>query len=504
MRKFYGKHRSILTGLIILLFLFLRFELFAQSPVILRDSPKYEEANSHFLKMGNKALVSYYSQYHNNNTNTHISFTTQLLIDQNGIIKKTVIIDSNNYTGFGVSLPVHLKKNNKIYQFGGLNSNDASTFNFLIRTIDTNLTFVHDTIYSFNNGIVNITDAIIDSNDILVCGATKIAQKDYIFVLRINDSLQIKDSLMIPVYSSLYFESAFIKIPNKDLQIRISSRDFKADIVYEINRNPLTIKDTLYAMTGTAWYIPNSYPLFLNDSSYFTSISCGGGVAGLRLMIAWIKWNQNAEIIDTLLPMNFLADTNYVGLYKTMELVNSDSMVIAFAHNDFHHGIPSDSTSIGVMYTNIEGSNYHIIYLGKGFNYTLENIIRFNNGNVLVMASRRLYNGSFPCSSTGFVAWLLDNNGNVIQSIMSPNSRLVYGIKVFPNPTSQSVNIELYANSQSIKEYHIFDLQGKLVLQKQIDAKQYKIDVQSLARGVYIIEGVTNTGAPFGSRFVKE
>ncbi|MDD4372613.1 MAG: T9SS type A sorting domain-containing protein [Bacteroidales bacterium] len=58
-------------------------------------------------------------------------------------------------------------------------------------------------------------------------------------------------------------------------------------------------------------------------------------------------------------------------------------------------------------------------------------------------------------------------------------------LKVFPNPAQDILNIQL---NETISEIAIYDLSGRLVIQKNANAKEAKIDVTPLSRGVYLLK----------------
>jgi len=57
-------------------------------------------------------------------------------------------------------------------------------------------------------------------------------------------------------------------------------------------------------------------------------------------------------------------------------------------------------------------------------------------------------------------------------------------IQLFPNPTTGSVTVVL---SRPIGEIEIYNLQGKLLFQKEISEKQTQLDLSNYANGVYLI-----------------
>ena len=96
----------------------------------------------------------------------------------------------------------------------------------------------------------------------------------------------------------------------------------------------------------------------------------------------------------------------------------------------------------------------------------------------------------------------LDSNGTVTwtQKISMPD----VGIAVFPNPASTTISLKLNNVNQQIQSLRILDLQGKIVLQQMPYRNQLQVDISSLASGVYIIEGQTQSGVVFRRKFVKK
>ena len=62
-------------------------------------------------------------------------------------------------------------------------------------------------------------------------------------------------------------------------------------------------------------------------------------------------------------------------------------------------------------------------------------------------------------------------------------------INVFPNPTSEYINIESVNN---IDEIRIFDIQSRVVFFENINSKTKKINISNFSTGVYITEIVSN------------
>jgi hypothetical protein len=82
------------------------------------------------------------------------------------------------------------------------------------------------------------------------------------------------------------------------------------------------------------------------------------------------------------------------------------------------------------------------------------------------------------------------------QTLSIENVKPLNNIKIYPNPTSDFLNISMIAPIEVNEQFKIYDLTGRLVLTSQIDGADTTIDVSSLNAGVYIV-GVKNQSYKF-------
>ena len=77
-------------------------------------------------------------------------------------------------------------------------------------------------------------------------------------------------------------------------------------------------------------------------------------------------------------------------------------------------------------------------------------------------------------------------------------------IKIFPNPASETVNLEIEIQDGQKVNVEIFDLNGKLVIAKQLEPQQrlYMLDTHSLLEGVYLLRLILNGEAIESKRLV--
>lgn len=71
-------------------------------------------------------------------------------------------------------------------------------------------------------------------------------------------------------------------------------------------------------------------------------------------------------------------------------------------------------------------------------------------------------------------------------------------IDIFPNPTSDILNIKSFLN---IEQLYLFDMTGKLVI-SQSDSKQ--INIKNLPKGIYVVKAMADSGKVYTKRVFKE
>ena len=72
-------------------------------------------------------------------------------------------------------------------------------------------------------------------------------------------------------------------------------------------------------------------------------------------------------------------------------------------------------------------------------------------------------------------------------------------ISIYPNPTNSFVNLTSRHVMESIK---IFDIQGRLIVQKVLNTTQTSINISNYENGVYFIEANSPSGS-MTERFIK-
>ncbi len=85
-----------------------------------------------------------------------------------------------------------------------------------------------------------------------------------------------------------------------------------------------------------------------------------------------------------------------------------------------------------------------------------------------------------------------------ITTNLNTNDVYTSSLKVYPNPTNDFLHVE---NNQHVLAYEIKDMTGRSIVSRKMNGK--KIDVQNLAKGVYIIKLQTKNNQEVTMKFVK-
>jgi hypothetical protein len=149
------------------------------------------------------------------------------------------------------------------------------------------------------------------------------------------------------------------------------------------------------------------------------------------------------------------------------------------------------------MLTNVNGNSLAIPAQGQeaevNFNYTL--------------------NTDWNASEMYVVAWVVDattkevvNSGSKFTSVIVGNEDLIENeqIRVYPNPATNYLNIDMTTSNLSIHKYQIFNQLGQIVQEAEQDTTGFmQIDLSNLPQQQYLIKLTTKDGAIVRS-FVKQ
>lgn len=79
----------------------------------------------------------------------------------------------------------------------------------------------------------------------------------------------------------------------------------------------------------------------------------------------------------------------------------------------------------------------------------------------------------------------------------------LYTLSIYPNPAKSTLNVNL-SSLEGVSDVQLFDVQGRIVMQKRVSAMNAQLNVESLPSGVYMVKVRNNNTDVLTSKFVKE
>ena len=83
---------------------------------------------------------------------------------------------------------------------------------------------------------------------------------------------------------------------------------------------------------------------------------------------------------------------------------------------------------------------------------------------------------------------------------MSSDSFTTSKVKLYPNPTSNILNVECVGTIQNIAVYNVL---GQEVINKELNSTSTALDVSSLNSGIYVVKTVVD-GVTSSTKFIKQ
>tara|TARA_B100000809_G_C14834531_1_gene422338 strand:+ start:266 stop:631 length:366 start_codon:yes stop_codon:yes gene_type:complete len=76
-------------------------------------------------------------------------------------------------------------------------------------------------------------------------------------------------------------------------------------------------------------------------------------------------------------------------------------------------------------------------------------------------------------------------------------------ISIYPNPFSQKITLTILKNNSFIKSISIYDLNGKLVLEKEYNSNTINVNLNQYNNGIYFVKIIDNNGNVTAQKIIK-
>ena len=251
--------------------------------------------------------------------------------------------------------------------------------------------------------------------------------------------------------------------------------------------------------------------LFLIPITAFALISFSGGVGGARTgspgdggttcticHAPGADFSASAMITTNIPSSGYEVNTAYTitvtatstapghGFLMTAERVSDNGKIGTFSTGGATDVLVQDGGT-RISHANRNNSTWSVVWTSPS---TLQGQVRF-------YASVNAVNNN-GSNGGDQVVTAVSNISNALG--ISDAERLDF--KMFPNPSTDFVNIQLPAGT-SEAEVGVFDYTGRLVTSKRVTASDQKVDVNNLAIGMYMIR-VTSEDKIGAQRFIKQ
>lgn len=479
------------------LFLLLIKATYSQTPFFSFESSNYNEINAKFTPIGDKLYIEYSTYYTGPVYNEYFK-TNQFIIGENANILYQNEVGNNDYPPYKAYLTKSVYHDSTIYSCGVLADYANKEFKIFIRKTDAEFNLIKDTIISDN--YINITDMRIADSTILAVGPSLDTNVN---IFKFNKNLELIDSSRFKFQGYFFFRYEFMK----DDILKLCN--FHTEECWLKIDSNLNIVDTIFSnlFNSIFLYSPSTFNLFLNDSIFISPANffrCFGVPPNDSIVsqIGWNKWDIYGNFLDTVIPFKDTFVSDYFGLGKCLVKYSQDSVLMGFSRNMNDIDIRTDSSSIALIWSDLDGNVSKTVQFGGDYCYLVEDIHRFNNGNILVAARRKLWSPSAPHNTYDEVIFLLNHNGDIIQEI-NMSDKIRNQCMIFPNPATNFINLKTDNSATKIENIIFYDINSKEVKNINYPVNN-KVNIESLKSGAYFIKAIDSERNVYSSKFIKK
>ncbi len=178
--------------------------------------------------------------------------------------------------------------------------------------------------------------------------------------------------------------------------------------------------------------------------------------------------------------------------------------IAAKGDNDYYAFIINNGGTITLSLTNLP-ANYQLALVNSGGGQLA---LSQNNGTAnetinATVGAGTYYARVFPkANATNSSCYTLRvQTGTASRG--GPGDGLYTQVSIYPNPVVSVLSINL-GNLEGVSDVRLFDVQGRMIIQKRVSAMNAQVNVQSLPAGVYMIKVMNNNTEVLTDKFIKE
>jgi len=421
---------------------------------------------------------------------------------QGNIIGETGLSNSDIYSNFSF---IRKSRNNISHYFvAGFQILTDSTNYSGIWEYDTNLTLVNCIGGTFGDTLLNKSLKYINIGDTtfyILCNANYPDQgPPDISILKLNQSEGIV-SCFLPSQKSIRFSSGIIyDSVAGNIKVAYVGQDAKIGL-------PVKVMSLDLNLNATATYEPN---VFFNNLNYGFSLLNDSSIIMTGYLYDFYndkrlnayKFDNNMNRLDSL-NLFIDADTiTYPGWDESVLSLDTATWVVGIYNLDPSTVWQPTPTWIQLSRINSDFELTDQFYYGGDGVYFPFDIISTSDGGIMVVGNYFNPN-AVPLALQRDPFVLKVNSEGLIVNVNKPEKPTAQEAIVLPNPGSEYLQVKLAIQHKNA-HFQLFDINGRLVLEENLQGDMHRVSTSSLNSGTYIYR-ITASNRVIGSgKWVKE
>ena len=258
------------------------------------------------------------------------------------------------------------------------------------------------------------------------------------------------------------------------------------------------------------------YTFFSNDEKYVYIVAKNGEYSSILY-----KWNLSTNELTSTVIDGFKSNDEYMSVSKDKRYISSQNAVYDIIENEIYGISSSNYTVIGNAVSNTNcyaaitfGNYYYFQDNNNVVVFDLLNHSTYKKYNFLNEIPTWIENGvdiykitynvkfslddkyiAFGLASSGFALFKFDTTSSAVEEYLETNT---YEAKVFPNPASNFVNLDLSLPTSGVVNVTIRDVQGVAVIENYSEyfangKANIPFNLPKLASGMYYVTVSFNT-----------
>lgn len=242
---------------------------------------------------------------------------------------------------------------------------------------------------------------------------------------------------------------------------------------------------------------------FSNSSYILTGTGFFTGVPTDNATIKVCKYNMNHVLLDSAVIINH-PDTNlYAGAGGNNTEIINDTIFVVSCYNFAPITSTGQNSPTWIQVTRID-SNMQIIdnhFYGGDAYYFPFNIKKTSDGGAIIVGNRFDVNNPDNHVFNAFV--LKINSSGEATGIFDENIDISKQAFVYPNPGFDFLNL-ITGEQLKTSIFKMYDINGKLILSKDVNSSEMKINTSGLKRGTYIWNVTKNSIVTESGKWIKQ